>query len=269
MERDCGSLTSSHAPRIVLIGTGNVAWHLSAALDRVADVVAVYGRTASRANDIASRTRNARAVTELTDVPRDADFYVIAVTDSAIPAIAASLPEVNGIVAHTSGTTGAEALSACRARGTGSFYPLQTFSAGRAVSLSEVPFFIEGSDAATAASLHGLAEKVSGSVYALDSERRRRMHLAAVVASNFANALWGAAGDILALADLPLEVLQPLLTETIRKAFATSPRQAQTGPARRNDTATIGRHLDMIDDPLLKEIYTDMTQLIIKQQSKE
>ena len=60
-----------------------------------------------------------------------------------------------------------------------------------------------------------------------------------------------------------IEILQPLLTETFAKLQNTSAYDAQTGPARRNDSLTIANHLAMLDNNNYKEIYEIITNSII------
>lgn len=258
------------APRVVVIGSGNVATHLAHALDSAgADICAVASRTSEHARELALSLSNAAPAVVVEEVPTDAAFYIIAVSDDAIADVAAALPPVQGVVAHTSGTVPIDVLSDVTCRGYGSFYPLQTFSKDRAVDMSAVPFFIEGNTPETAAALRALAERISPTVCAADSRLRGQLHLAAVFASNFSNVLWGVAGDILAKEGLSLEVLRPLLRETLEKAIDRGPDNAQTGPARRRDTATISAHLAKLSDPALKDIYSSLTNLIISRQCQK
>ena len=67
-------------------------------------------------------------------------------------------------------------------------------------------------------------------------------------------------------AGLDFAVLKPLIAETAAKACdSSSPRDVQTGPAVRNDTATQERHLALLDgNPTLQEIYTQISENIWK-----
>lgn len=255
----------------VIIGAGNVATHLAAALQTAGVTIkAVWSRNIANATTLAKALSDTTTATNtLADIPTDAAIYIIAVSDDAIADIAAQLPPVNGIVAHTSGTIPANALQSAQGNGYGSFYPLQTFSKSRPIQLTDVPFFIEGDTPQTTARLHTLAAKISTRVIDANSQIRGQLHLAAVFASNFANVLWGVADDVLSKANLSLDILNPLLVETLAKAIEIGPDNAQTGPAKRNDQVTIGKHLDKISDPDLKEIYTRLTNLIIKRQCQK
>lgn len=257
--------------RAVIIGAGNVATHLASALENTAGIAidTVWSRNIENASRIAAGLKSAVATDEISAIPRDADLYLIAVSDDAIADIASSMPPVNGMVAHTSGTVPIDILAIVSCKGFGSFYPLQTFSKDRALDLANVPFFIEGNDEETAKALYGPAARISTRVIYADSSLRGKLHIAAVFASNFANALWGVADDILAETGLGLDILHPLLEETLSKAVLMGPDNAQTGPAKRNDQHTINSHLAKLTDPRLKELYSGLTNLIIARQCQK
>ena len=62
--------------------------------------------------------------------------------------------------------------------------------------------------------------------------------------------------------NVPFEVLHPLIQETAHKISELSPKEAQTGPALRNDTITIEKHLDFLENPEFKNLYQLLTQSI-------
>ncbi|EKC79759.1 protein containing Domain of unknown function DUF2520 [human gut metagenome] len=96
-----------------------------------------------------------------------------------------------------------------------------------------------------------------------DSERRSKIHLAAVFACNFANHMYALGEEIARSAGLNFDVLRALVAETAAKACdAASPRDVQTGPAVRGDRTTQERHEALIADPRMKEIYQTISQNI-------
>jgi hypothetical protein len=87
--------------------------------------------------------------------------------------------------------------------------------------------------------------------------------LAAVFACNFTNHLLGISQELLQNADLPLNLLQPLVQETIKKAATHNPYTVQTGPAIRHDQNVIEEHLRLLaTQPQFQEIYQLLTQSI-------
>lgn len=252
--------------RAVIIGAGNVASQIAPALQRSGCISAeaVWSRTADHARELAAALGpEVAAETELSRLPQDADFYLVSVADDAVRRVAEEMKPGHALWAHTAGSVGASALSPVTGR-YGVFYPLQTFSRGVPVNISEVPMFIEGSDRATADSLLDMARAISERVYEADSELRSKMHAAAVFACNFANHLWAMADDLLReRAGLDITVLGPLMRETLRKALLVPPAEAQTGPARRRDRSVMEKHMSQLT-PHQGEIYRLMSESIMQ-----
>ncbi len=248
---------------VTIVGSGNVAEALARALgDGPFELRGVLARNEARGREVARIGRTA-----WTDDPARlaaSDLCIVAVSDRAVAEAAAALPcGVAEAVVHTAGCVPLEALPACfGARGV--LYPLQTFTRGHAVELSEVPFFTEASDEAFALRLDAFARAAGGAVLRADSAQRRRIHLAGVFACNFVNAMYGAAGRVLRDADIPFDVLGPIIRETAAKAAASGdPASVQTGPAVRGDRATQERHCELLaDDPELTTIYKLISEQI-------
>lgn len=261
------STSTAGAPKteIVVIGAGNVAWTLVPAFDRLEDVevTAVYSRHLERAEEIAQMTAGSKACDNFEELPRDADIYLIAVADTAVAELASRMPKTNdhAITAHTSGSVDMTALDGTSPH-TGVFYPMQTFSRGVDVDTATVPFFIEASDAPTEAVLTELAQRLSPNVRKADSATRSLLHVAAVFACNFTNHMWTISEEILGREGIPLSVMEPLVKETMRKAFGTSPEAGQTGPARRRDMTTINKHAEIAGGKL-GELYMTISQHIL------
>ena len=109
-------------------------------------------------------------------VPRDADLYIIAVSDRAIGSVAEELKGVEGLVVHTAGSVPMDVLSQKRR---GVLYPLQTLSKQRLLPASRVPFYIEASQAQDLELLRLLAESMGSEAEPMDSQRRKYLHLPA------------------------------------------------------------------------------------------
>ena len=60
---------------------------------------------------------------------------------------------------------------------------------------------------------------------------------------------------------VPFEILLPLIEETAKKITLISPKEAQTGPAKRSDQKTIAAHLENLNSQQQK-IYTLLTKSI-------
>ncbi len=256
--------------RTVVIGSGNVASSVAPALEKAGaiDVCAVYSPTLEHASALASKLRAAIAVTQPADVPADAEFYLIAVRDDAIVSLPSVLPaNGNALWVHTSGGIDAATLKPLSDR-YGVLYPLQTFSKGVAVNMSDVPFFIEAGSKEDVELLRSMASLVSPKVYEADGKTRCKMHAAAVFACNFTNHFWAIADDILRReTGTDLSVLHPLLKETLRKAMTHRPAEVQTGPAARGDRGVIEKHASLLN-PDEADLYRLLSEKIISYRSK-
>lgn len=255
--------------RIVILGAGNVAHHLLKAFTRAGAECFIWSRSSAHAQRTAASYPGVRVCHDIKEVPREADLYIIAVTDKAVGEVAAMLTGVEGIVAHTSGSVPLSALSVSGVRHFGVFYPLQTFSESSDMEMDDIPFFIEGSDDATADTLQKAAAVIGGIPHIADSRRRGVLHLAAVFACNFANCLWGISADILAREGLSLKVMEPLLRETLHKAMEVGPDAAQTGPAVRNDIPVMEKQKASLADDDIRTIYELISRQIQKKSHEQ
>ena len=247
-------------PKVTILGSGNVATHLAIALANEADIVCVYNHNMAGASALAERV--GAIPTDNTDyITDDVDIHIIAVKDDAISELAQKIGRRDGLWVHTSGSVSQDVLSSISDT-YGVLYPMQTFSKDVPVNMGEVPLFIEASDTETLDRIRQIASLISNNVHEADSALRSRLHIAAVFACNFTNYLWGHADDLLRRDGLSLEIMKPLIMATLDKAIDITPKKGQTGPARRNDTKIIDRHLSMLSGET-KEIYENISRLIV------
>ncbi len=239
---------------VSFIGSGNVATALALGMRNSGlRIVEVYSPDPSHAGRFTELT-GCEIADDFSNINKNSDLYILAVPDDKVKELAGILPDVSGIVVHTSGITPLEALSS--ARDYGVFYPLQTFTIGQPVDLSEVPFLIEGSTEEITKLLMLLASKLSRSVHNITSGQRKYFHLAAVFVSNFSNHLYSVASQLLEEQGLDFDFLKPLIRQTAAKIENMPPLEAQTGPARRNDRKAMAEHLKMLEDhPEFEALY--------------
>lgn len=250
--------------KTVLIGNGNLAWSLAQALHQAKEIelLLILGREEKKLEDF---KQWAPISTDWNDLP-EADLYFLAVSDRSIASLSQKASG-DGLWVHCSGSTAMDQLASSVRRGV--FYPLQTFTKGREVNFKAIPIGLEAEKETDYQVLEQLAHQISSKVFRMNSEQRQKMHLAAVWANNFSNHMIAVAEDIADKAEIPKEVLYPLIEETIAKAQTLGAHSAQTGPARRDDQQTLNRHLELLEDPTLKQLYTQLSQSIKKNYSSE
>lgn len=255
--------------RIVMIGAGNLATQVAIALQQSGnEIVTVYSRTESSAQQLAQKLA-CSYTTQLNEVATNADLYLFAVKDSALSEVLAQMPSTSGVWAHTAGSMPLAVFEEVHHAKCGVFYPLQTFSKERNVDMSVVPIFIEGCSDDVSSYLITVAQTLSSHVYNANSTQRRGLHLAAVFACNFTNHMYHLAAEILAEQELPFEALLPLIYETATKVTSMTPQEAQTGPAVRYDENVINKHISLLQDNRLKELYTSLSNNIHRYSQKK
>lgn len=223
---------------VVLIGSGNVAYHLAHALNssQKVNLIQRYARTDSHSSDFPVELPLTH---DLEKLPI-ADVYLLAIKDDAIKMVSSRLDNLTGLVVHTSGTKSIEELQQKRK---GVLYPVQSLSIDQKIEFRQVPLAIEANSPEDVFLLLKLGKALSDQVYELSSAEREKLHIAAVFANNFSNYMFSCAAEVCNENQIPFEILKPMILETGKKVQYMSPLDAQTGPARRGDQEVIDIHL--------------------------
>ncbi|MDY0781494.1 Rossmann-like and DUF2520 domain-containing protein [Tenacibaculum sp. IB213877] len=242
---------------VAIIGSGNVAHHLTKAFFKAKEVnvVQVYARHLANIEHLQKKT----AVIDDLKKLRPVDVVIIAVSDNAIATVSSKIHLPGSLVVHTSGSIDMKELKNNGSKGV--FYPLQSFSKDKEVNFKEIPFCLEAENKKDLKVLEQLASTIGRKIYPITSKQRQQLHVAAVFVNNFVNHLYKIGNDICDAYQVPFEILQPLIQETALKIEKLPPAQAQTGPAKRNDTKTIKNHLDLLKKEQ-QEIYKLLTKSI-------
>ena len=258
--------------KIVLIGAGNVGYHLGKKLREIGeDVIFVFSRKWHNANKLASLI-NAKPSISLDQIPTYADLYIIAVHDDAILSTGEKLAAIgcrDKLVVHTAGATPISVFENTGLERYGTFYPLQTFSFGKEPDFQKIPICVDANEKADIDLLKKLALKISPNVHHFNDEQKAQIHVAAVFVNNFTNHLFSIADQILHERNVPFNILLPLIEETVEKIKNNDHVKMQTGPAVRGDEATIKCHLNLIkSNAIYKKIYQLMTESIQQSNTK-
>lgn len=257
--------------KVALIGCGNVAWHICAHLCRQKKIrLHVYNHRHSPSLESLRHEFNCQVFPDLGHIETDADYYILAVSDSKISETARKIKphKVNALLVHTSGSVDLDSLGE-RVHATAVLYPLQSFTRLNHTNWNEVPVILEADNKTSLNAAKTLAALFSKHIFSASHKERLHLHLAAVLVNNFTNALFAAAYDVLGNKKKNFTLLMPLIANTVSKLDTMIPAQAQTGPAKRNDRNVMKKHLKMLkDDKDLSKIYVMMSELIKTQQTK-
>jgi predicted short-subunit dehydrogenase-like oxidoreductase (DUF2520 family) len=252
--------------KVIIIGSGNVASVLGNRIQSVGHkVVQVISRSIENATVLAS-SLNADVSSNVFEIKPDADIYVIALTDQAIGNVAQQLKLGDKLVAHTAGSVSKDVLG-CVSTNYGVLYPLQSLPKGLNKDV-EIPIVIDGNSFKVIEKLRAFSASWASSTTTATDEQRLKLHVAAVVASNFTNHLYSLVNDFCIGEGLSFSSLYPMIEETAKRLRLASPQQLQTGPAVRGDAGTIAKHQQILKShPKLLDIYNSITDSIVAYRS--
>jgi predicted short-subunit dehydrogenase-like oxidoreductase (DUF2520 family) len=234
--------------------------------ERGEPVVAVASRNHAHAVS-AARFIGGAVEVPYSELPQHVTRVLIAVSDDALPIVAAQLAEAGmrtGAALHTCGVRGPEALAALAAQGVScaALHPLQTVSTpehGLRV-LPGAAFAVTGGGLAAT-----WAERVvvllDGVVLPIAAAQRPLYHAAAVLASNYIVGLIDSAVTLLGVAGVPedkaLRAIAPLVHVGVSDALTLGPVAALTGPIERGDTEMVSGHLRALAEApaTVRELY--------------
>lgn len=250
---------------VLLVGGGNMAWHLAPQLsDRQLEVTVLRARS--------RETRELWPVRQIVWDQLDEvhpDLVILAVADDAIGPISERLGTVfppETFVLHTSGATPAGSINE-HFQHRGVLWPIRSLVKGGTVHpWTETPlvYFAETEDLRE--SLKRLVEDLSQLTYFLGDAQRSTLHLCATISNNFVNALYQMSYQLCEEQDIPFAALLPIIRATAERQTPGPPKRWQTGAAFRGDTATMERHLQQLEEqPQLAAVYRLLSDLIAKQ----
>lgn len=250
--------------QIVIIGTGNVATVFAKRFHQNGHrVVQVYGRDVIKAEQLASLV-DAGVAEEVNTITKNADVYIIAVSDKAVPGLIEQLSLPGTLVLHTTASLSKHILKGVSER-YGVLYPLQSVRK-LMQDTTPIPFLVDGNTATVAREIQLLAASISDTVVIADDETRVKLHIAAVFACNFTNYMYLQSAAYCEKEKLDFYMLQPLIEETAIRLRDHHPSQVFTGPAARGDAATLEKHLSLLESyPDLEKLYKDLSNRIMKQ----
>lgn len=246
---------------IVIIGTGNTATVLGKKLKKAGHkILQVFGRDSKAASELAYQL-NTESTNYWNVVNRNADLYILAVSDIAVEEVFHELQLSDKTVVHTAASVSKEVLKE-GAEHYGVLYPLQSLKKDSGY-LPEIPVLIDASDKPTLNMLDVLAHSISDRVVEAGDEVRAKIHLAAVMVNNFSNHIYALVENYCREEGLDFYLLLPLIKETVARLDTVSPSRSQTGPALRGDNTTIEKHLAILEKhPQLKKIYALLSESI-------
>lgn len=248
--------------KIVIIGSGNVATVLGRLFVKSGhEILQVVSRSVEHAKILADEL-NCPFADDDGIIDRSAELYLVAVSDSALYSLNNRIQLEKKLVLHTAGSVPKDVLQNISIN-YGVLYPMQSLRK-EIEKPADIPLLIDGNTEETLTMIEDIAKTISNNVAKANDAERLKLHVAAVVVSNFTNHLYALAEDFCKKENVDFKLLAPLIKETASRTVCYSPTEMQTGPAVRNDVFTLDKHLQLlVNYPKLKYIYLKLTDSII------
>ena len=239
--------------KVIIIGSGNVATVIGSKIMAAGHtILQVVARREEPAARLAAEWGCA-FTTRWEEVDREADIYIVSISDKALTGLGDVLQLPGKLVVHTAGAIGSNVLLNVSAN-SGVLYPLQSLrSAIR--PFPEFPLLVTANQPQDLPVIEAFARTITSQVQQTDDETRLKLHVAAILVNNFSNYLYTQASVFCAAEKLDFSLLLPLVRETANRIAAYPPQDVQTGPAVRGDEQTIRRHLEILSN------YKDISEL--------
>ncbi len=249
--------------RVVIVGSGNVASVLGRLIKKNDhEIIQVVSRNAEHAKILAEELLCPFSDNNNT-IDTSAELYLVAVNDSALYELNRSFHLGNKLILHTAGSVPRDILKDISVN-YGVLYPLQSLRKEMGYP-DDIPLLIDGNTEETITLTEDFAKTISGIVVKASDEERLKLHVAAVIVSNFTNHLYALAEEFCEKEKVDFKMLAPLIKETTERVSTHSPGQVQTGPALRNDIFTLDKHLRLLaNHPRLRYVYLKLTDSIMK-----
>ncbi len=244
--------------KVVIIGSGNIATVLGRLIKSAGHhIIEVVSQNLHHAKVLADELK-CKANDDFNTVTKESDLYILAISDNSIKTVAAALHLDKGIIVHTSGSVSKEVLQRA-SHDYGVLYPLQSLRK-EAIHIPVIPFLVDGNNDAVIKLLQAFAETISNKVTVANDETRLKLHVAAVVVSNFTNHLYTLTSNYCKKEHIDFSALSPLIEEVAGRVKEYNPEHMQTGPAIRGDSAIIEKHIHLLaGHPQLQKLYVEIT----------
>jgi len=249
--------------KVVIVGAGNVATVLGRLIKNNGhDILQIVSRTANNAAILAEEL-NCAFTDNSGVIDKSADLYLVALTDTAMGQLDDRYHLGDKLVIHTAGSVSKEVLKNITHH-YGVLYPLQSLRKQNMELQQNIPLLIDANTEEGFTALKNFADTLSANVTTANDEQRLKLHVAAVLVSNFTNHLYAMAADYCSKEEVDFKLLQPLIEETALRLRHYPPSEMRTGPAIRKDIETLQKHLQLLAPyPAIYNMYLKITDSIM------
>jgi predicted short-subunit dehydrogenase-like oxidoreductase (DUF2520 family) len=262
----------AQTPSLAIVGAGRAGSALAIAAHEAGYVVAAVASRRGEVARLLADTVVAEAVATPLAAAASADLTLLAVPDTAITSVAASIAasgialDGRGIV-HLGARFGPGVIASLRTTGAevGVLHPLQALAGPGSASLLEGAFFRIDATGGLRPRLLAFVAALGARPLEIDPSQAPLYHAAAVLAGNAPLALLAQGTQLLEAAGVSRadahEALAALLEGAARNARRAGAAAALTGPVARGDSDAITAHLEALAaHPEARDLYLHLTR---------
>jgi predicted short-subunit dehydrogenase-like oxidoreductase (DUF2520 family) len=196
------------------------------------------------------------------------DYVLISVPDDQIRTVVKSINEsclkLKGkTILHSSGIQGLDVFSTLDIKKVtvGCLHPLMAVS-DTSETFEGITFDISGDDVFIK-NVTPIVKDLDADLMVLSEAHKSKMHIAAVITSNYLVTLMGVVEELFKDQDLSQnqikKALLPLMKTALNNLEHQTPAEALTGPISREDVHTVEKHLKLLEsEPEIKKLYQQL-----------
>jgi predicted short-subunit dehydrogenase-like oxidoreductase (DUF2520 family) len=248
-----------------IIGTGNMAWFLVKRLKTAGHQCdGIWGRNSETMKALA-REMNVNPYKNVSAIADgEVDICFVTVPDHEIANAVQKLSFEKTVLAHTAGSMDLDVLNE-HAKDYAVLWPVYSISKNSIPDHRNIPTAWEASSAKAKRYISTMGHSITDNLFEADAEKRKWLHLSAVVGNNFINHMMAICEQICAEQQLPPEAIQPIITQTFQRMNGHKAADLQTGPAVRGDKEVMERQVELLrHHPEWQELYKAISASIEK-----
>ncbi len=212
------------------------------------------------------------------DKIKKADIFLIATPDDQIHKTCQALSEMDliksgNIVFHCSGALSSLELDQLKSSGAhvASIHPVKSFAnPDSACETFDGTFCGTEGEKEALEILHPAFEKIGGIIFSIDAQHKTEYHAANVIVCNYLTALIELGTKVYERSGLSyqtaMQVMEPLVRETVNNNFSLGTVNALTGPIARGDSELVNHQLKILKNwnPEIADLYAMLGKLSLE-----
>lgn len=254
--------------KIVIIGSGNIATYYGVRFEEAGhQIVQVLSPNLEHATTLATRL-HCEAIQEYTYLNREADIYILGVSDNTLYELAETLKLPGKLIIYGAGAIPLSVLQPISEHII-CIWCMFSINKDKLPTQRQFPVIYNTLNEKDQELALQWASILSDAPYLLSDHQKARTHLTAVFVNNFTNHLYAIAHQLMTESNIDFSLLMPMIQDTAQRIQFELPEKLQTGPAVRNDTITLNQQINQLEDhphfQLVYKVLSDSIRHMYKQ----